>query len=116
MDMLDGNLAALRIYERDQSEGARDMELLGPSVVKELIDDLMTGRKVGKFRLAHFLESEDFSESIARLVMADRDTQVAIIDELRERAEGFVRKWVDESPEAAVIVEDRVRDALEEQG
>jgi activator of HSP90 ATPase len=116
MDQSDGNAIAELLHDREQSEGARDMELLGPSVVEELVDDLMNHRKVEKWRLADFLVDEDFSELLARLSNADSDTRTAIVDEIIAREEGIVRKWVDESPEAAMIVEDRVREALEEQG
>jgi activator of HSP90 ATPase len=113
---LDGNAIAELQFDHAQSEAQRDFDLLGPSVVEELVDDLMNHRKVERWRLADFLVNEDFSELLARLSGADSDTRTAIVDEIIAREEKVVRKWIENSPDAAMIVEDRVRDALEEQG
>lgn len=112
---MDGNLAAERLYQQTCEKNAR----AEPSVVEELIDDILSSgiKYAGKvIDLAYIMDEEYLIDNrlASCLVRASIEDLSDLMVSVERRARSIVERWVETSDEASSIVEDRVREAATE--
>lgn len=115
------NTAALNQLQSREDQAERDYKTFGARVVEDMVDDLLRNQPVAilrgvKINLAWILEGEGFISDFeaAKLIAADSDERNDLFLDIEKRAKAIIGEWIETSPLAAQIIEDRVREcALE---
>lgn len=121
---MDGNLAALRIFQSQNDEADQYHDLFGQQVLSDLIDDLMRGESVYEVRgvkvnLSYVLDyvldglpALSYDDT-ARLVKASREEVIEFKEEIDERARQHIIAFLGQDL-GADIVEERARELMNE--
>lgn len=118
---MDMNTAALKDLQLREDQSERDYKTFGKQVVEDMVDELMSNRALTIIRgvkvdLAWILDGEGFiSDYEAAVLIAEyRDDRHELMWRIENRARAMVNKWITDSPIAAEIISERVRDLVME--
>ena len=118
---MDMNTQALNQLQDREDRAERDYKTFGARVVEDMVDELMSNQPITTIRgvkvdLAWILDGEGFISDYeaAVLIAGGTETRWDMLTGFENRARAMVERWITDSPIAAEIISERVRDLVTE--